>query len=53
MVSIRKLSDELQQIAIDELNEVPDRIPSDLAAIKDWIEKTPYLKSRTGKISYE
>lgn len=48
MSTIRKLSNELQKIAIDELNEVPSRIPEDLDAIKQWLAKESYLKSRTG-----
>jgi hypothetical protein len=47
MTSIKKLSDYLQKIAIEELNEVPERIPDDLEAIRKWLSKQTYLKSRT------
>lgn len=46
MVNIRKLSDELQKIACDELNEVPERIESDIETLRKWIKQTPNLKSR-------
>lgn len=43
---IRKLSDELQKIAREELNEVPERIESDLAALRVWLNQNKNLKSR-------
>jgi hypothetical protein len=43
---IRKISPDLAKIAAKELNECPDRIQSDLEALKEWILKTPHLKSR-------
>lgn len=45
--NIRKLSDELQQVAINELNEVPERIPGDIEALRSWLKQTPNLKSRS------
>lgn len=47
MASIRPLSKELQAKAEAELSEKPDRIPQDIVAFKQWIDKTPHLKSRT------
>ncbi|KAJ3655637.1 hypothetical protein Zmor_014758 [Zophobas morio] len=44
---IRELSKELQEVAIKELNEDPQRIQSDLAYIKEWLSKQPHLKART------
>jgi hypothetical protein len=49
MASIRPLNETLQKIAIEELNEVPSRIPDDLTAIKEWLAKQSHLKSRTGE----
>lgn len=46
MPNIRKLSDELQKIAHDELNETPERIQSDIDALRLWINQTPHLRSR-------
>jgi hypothetical protein len=47
MSKIRPLSDLLAKKAADELNEVPDRVPNDLAAIKQWLEKSPHINART------
>lgn len=45
-LKIRKLSDELQKVAIEELNEVPERMRSDVEALRTWLQQTPHLKSR-------
>ena len=43
---INKWSDEdLAKAAREDLGEDPARLPSDLAAIKDWIKKSPHLHS--------
>lgn len=47
MPNIRALTKELQEVSITELNETPERIASDLAALKTWISKTPHLNPRT------
>ncbi|XP_073847094.1 alpha-tocopherol transfer protein-like [Musca autumnalis] len=47
MVDIQPLSAELQKVAINELGEVPSRIPQDLQALKDWISMQPHLRART------
>ncbi|XP_039955235.1 alpha-tocopherol transfer protein-like [Bactrocera tryoni] len=47
MAAIRPLSAELQKIAIEELNEVPERVPQDIAALREWIEKQSHLRART------
>ncbi len=35
----------MQQIAISELSEVPNRIDADLAVFRDWIKKSPHLRA--------
>lgn len=52
MPNIRPLPPCLQQVARDELNEVPERIESDLQALKDWIQKQRHLNARTGMIFF-
>lgn len=47
MVNLRLLTPELAKIAAEKYNEVPERIESDLKALKEWIKKTPHLKART------
>ncbi|XP_017045079.1 alpha-tocopherol transfer protein [Drosophila ficusphila] len=46
MADLRPLSAELRQIAEKELNEVEDRLPADLAALRDWLAKQPHLRAR-------
>jgi hypothetical protein len=46
-MSVRQLSNELQEIAIKELNEDSKRIPDDLAHIKNWLKKQPHITART------
>ena len=46
MVNIRPLDPALQKKATDELFEDPGRIEKDLEAFKDWIKKSPHIKSR-------
>ena len=47
MANIRPLSDALQKVAIEQLNELPERIPADLEALKTWIKQQPHIKART------
>jgi hypothetical protein len=47
MAEIRTLSIGLAKIAVDELNEVPERINSDIEGLRKWINQSPHLKSRT------
>lgn len=46
MVNIRPLDPALQKKAIEELNEEPERIEKDLEAFREWIKKSPHIKSR-------
>lgn len=46
MVNIRKLSDELQKVACDELNEVPERMQSDVDALRIWLSQATHIKAR-------
>jgi hypothetical protein len=46
MVCIRPLNEGLSYIAKTELKEVPERIPADLQAIKDWLNKNPHITGR-------
>jgi hypothetical protein len=41
--NIRPLSPELQERAKKELNEVPERLESDIAAIREWLKKQPHI----------
>lgn len=46
-VSIRSLTPELQAIAKAELNEDPSYTLQMLEQFREWIKKSPHLKSRT------
>ncbi|XP_037952691.1 alpha-tocopherol transfer protein-like [Teleopsis dalmanni] len=46
-MALRQLPDYLQKTAIEELNEVPERIPADIEALKTWIQQQPHLTART------
>ncbi|XP_053684678.1 alpha-tocopherol transfer protein-like [Sabethes cyaneus] len=46
MASLRLLSPELAEKARTELNEVPARIPEDIAVLKAWLAKQPHLNPR-------
>ncbi|XP_013105391.1 clavesin-1 [Stomoxys calcitrans] len=47
MLQLMPLSAELQKVAIEELGEVPSRIPQDLENLKLWIKQQPHLRART------
>jgi hypothetical protein len=47
MACIRPLNKGLTHIAQYELKEAPERLPSDLQAIKDWLKKNPHLNACT------
>ncbi|XP_026738143.1 alpha-tocopherol transfer protein-like [Trichoplusia ni] len=46
-VSVRPLTPALEEKARKELFEDPNRLPSDLQSIKDWLAKQPHLRART------
>ncbi|XP_030565682.1 alpha-tocopherol transfer protein-like [Drosophila novamexicana] len=46
MPQIRPLSASLQRTAIEELNEVPERLDADIAALRTWIEQQPHMRAR-------
>ncbi|XP_002026122.2 uncharacterized protein LOC6601034 [Drosophila persimilis] len=45
--AIRPLSPELQKNAVEKLNEIPEKIEDDIAALREWIRQQPHLKART------
>lgn len=47
-MSIRPIPKQLQDKAVLELNEIPDRIQEDIAHIREWLSKQPHLNARTG-----
>lgn len=47
MPEIRTLTIGLAKLAAEELNEAPDRIQSDIDALRNWIHQSPHLDSRT------
>uniref|UniRef100_A0A1I8Q6S8 CRAL-TRIO domain-containing protein n=1 Tax=Stomoxys calcitrans TaxID=35570 RepID=A0A1I8Q6S8_STOCA len=47
MSKIQPLKPELQRIANEELNEIPQRIPNYLQKLKQWITDQSHLKART------
>ncbi|XP_061393114.1 uncharacterized protein LOC133328573 [Musca vetustissima] len=47
MSQIKPLPSTLQCVAIEELFEIPSRIPDDLQALKLWIEQQAHLTART------
>lgn len=48
-MSIRPLPKQLQEKAVLELNEVPNRIQQDIDHIREWLSKQPHLIARTGR----
>ena len=47
MSKIRPLPPFLQKVAIEELNEDPERIEEHIQTLKTWIEQQPHLRART------
>ncbi|KAL7734921.1 hypothetical protein ACLKA6_011192 [Drosophila palustris] len=47
MPEIRPLSASLQRTAIEELNEVPDRLDADILALRTWLKQQPHMRSRS------
>lgn len=44
---IRPLTKPLEKVAQEKLNEVPERIESELSDFRKWIAEQPHIKSRT------
>jgi len=47
MINIRPLSPALALLSEEELNETPERLQSDLIALKQWIKQSAHLRGRT------
>lgn len=47
MPEIRPLPAALAKLAAKEINEVPERIQSDIESLRNWATQSPHLKSRT------
>lgn len=47
MPEIRALPRSLVKLAADELNETPERMHSDINALRNWINQSPHLRSRS------
>ncbi|XP_017487127.1 PREDICTED: alpha-tocopherol transfer protein-like [Rhagoletis zephyria] len=45
-LSVRPVNEHLQKIAIEQLNEVPESIRADIAALRTWIKQQPHLRAR-------
>lgn len=48
-MNVRELHPDVLKKAIEEIDEKPERIQSDLEIFKEWISKQPHLNARTGK----
>ncbi|XP_053661311.1 retinol-binding protein pinta-like [Anopheles marshallii] len=46
MVNLRPISAPLHEKAKRELNEKPERIDEDLAALRQWLARTPHIRAR-------
>ncbi|KAJ6645543.1 Alpha-tocopherol transfer protein-like [Pseudolycoriella hygida] len=46
-IAVRPLNKHLKTIALEELNEEPDKIQENLEALKDWLKKSLHIKART------
>ncbi|XP_047515366.1 alpha-tocopherol transfer protein-like [Pieris napi] len=45
MLNLRPIAKSLQEKCEKELNEQPERLVSDIKAIRDWLQKQPHLQS--------
>lgn len=45
-LKIRRINAELQKIANEELNELPERVGADIEALRTWIKQQPHLRAR-------
>ena len=44
---IRPLTPGLKKIAIEDLNEDPERLEEDVLTLRQWVHKQPHLRART------
>jgi hypothetical protein len=47
MINVRPLTPALAALAEKDLNETPERLVSDLKALREWIRQSPHLHVRT------
>lgn len=47
MIEIRELSNELLEVSIKELNEVPERLEENVETLRNWINEHPHLRLRS------
>lgn len=46
-MEIRELSNELLEVAVRELHEVPGRLEKDVESIRNWMNQNPHLRLRS------
>lgn len=44
-MELRPISKVLQEKCVKELNEKPERLVSDIRALREWLQKQPYLQN--------
>lgn len=47
MPEIRELSNELLEVAVKELHEVPERLAADVESLRNWMNQNPHLRLRS------
>lgn len=47
MTEIRELSNELLEVAVKELHEVPERLTTDIESLRKWMKENPHLRLRS------
>jgi hypothetical protein len=46
-MEIRELPNELLEVAVTELNEVPERLQTDVESLRNWMNQNPHLRLRS------
>lgn len=49
MINVRPISDALARRAAIELNEVPERMPYYIHALREWVKLQPHLRTPLSK----